>query len=547
MKTFRYITLALTLSGSTFILPAQAENEQDVASKIREVTVFRRGAQVTRKATVTIQKGRNELKFTELSPNIDPNSIQVKGNSKFTILSVNHRLNYLDLAASTEKQKETQRKLEDTQFDLEVVQSEMKVYAEERTMLQANQKIAGEDENLIIEDLMEMADYYRSRNKEIGYKILELQEKEKDLKKELTKLRRQLDELNYNKGVNTSEVTISMTAPARTSVQVEVSFLIAQAGWVPEYDIRSDDITGPVKLTYKGRVWQNSGYDWEKVKIKLNTGNPTQSNTQPDVFPWVLDFKVQEIYRDIAMNTAYDYDEDRVAAVEEVELEEDLNFFIPADDPTTLANYTTLVTSGVNNEFEVDIPYSIPTDGQYYTVEVKKHQLPVNYQYYTAPKFDTDAFLIAKITGWEELSLLPANAHVYYQGTYVGKSFVNTQVTTDTLEVSLGRDQGIVVTRKKIKDFSKTTTVGSSRKTTVGMEISLRNGKNKSVVVKVVDQIPISQQKEIVVNTEETSGADYDEKTGRLEWEVTLGPGESRNLELKYSVKYPKDRTIPNL
>lgn len=54
-------------------------NERKTPSSIKNVIVYLSGAQITREATVTLQPGINEIVFTELSPLINENSIQVSG------------------------------------------------------------------------------------------------------------------------------------------------------------------------------------------------------------------------------------------------------------------------------------------------------------------------------------------------------------------------------------------------------------------------------------------------------------------------------------
>ncbi len=552
MKTIRTSGIFLAvflLSWPGFVA---AQTVKKALSEITDVTVYRRGAQVTRKGQITLTDGRNEVHFTHLAPNIDPNSILVMGSPRFTILSVHHQHNYLDHPTGTGKEKDLQEKKERLEFDLAVSQSEVKVYEAERTMLQSNKKLGSENQNMVIEDLIELADYYRDRMKEIHYKILDLKEQQNDLKKAIGSISRQLEELRYGKGKNTGEIHIALMVATPGSVKVEVKFLVHDAGWAPEYDLRTNDITGPVALTYKGRVWQHTGYDWEQVNIKLHTGDPAVSHVQPKITPWVLalDRPVQRgarsggrvVYMDgvVKQHDEQVY-EDEVK--EEVEITRSKN---KDRNDTPFAHHATQVASGIHNEFEVRIPYSIPSDGQQYRVEIGQHRLPADYAYYMAPAYQTDAFLMARVTGWEELALLPADAHVYYQGTYVGKSFLNPAITGDTLHVSMGRDAGIVAERKKMSDHSQTTAVGNHKKTTVGIEIRLRNAKNKRVAIRITDQIPLSNHKEVGVVLKEWSGAKHNAATGELEWNMVLGPSDAKTLMFQYEVKIPKGRTLEN-
>jgi uncharacterized protein (TIGR02231 family) len=544
----------------TSLLSAHAQtSEKEVKSEIKAVTVFLKGAQVTRKANVTISSGNSELTFVGLSPQIDKNSIQVKGDNNFTITSVNHQMNYLDKGSTSPEVQRMEDTLQKLEFDLRLKSNLRKVFEEEKSMILSNKAIGGE-EGVNIEDLIDLAGIYRSRIKEINAELVKSRKEEKELGTKVQKVRQQLRVIRGENRKNTSEVVVKISSKTKVTTNLEVSYLVYNAGWTPYYDVRSSDIDGPVELTYKGNVYQNSGNDWDNINITLSSGNPTQSGTLPTVNPWVLDYEENlrvnrwtgAVGNGVMLNSAYDQAAPVIEeSIEEYDYEKKavLKGYITAKQETSksLANYTTVAQSNVNTEFKVKVPYSIPTDGIAYAVEIQKYDLPVKYLYYAAPKYDKDAFLLAKVSGWDEYNLLSGSAGIYYQGTFVGKSFINTNVTEDTLDISMGRDKSIVIDRKKIKDFNKTTTVGTSKKSTVGIEITVRNNKNKTIFMDIEDQVPISRVKEIEVELVESSDASFNESTGRLTWSVILGPGESRSFQFKYQVKYPKEQTIANL
>ena len=91
-------------------------------------------------------------------------------------------------------------------------------------------------------------------------------------------------------------------------------------------------------------------------------------------------------------------------------------------------------------EFELQTPYSIPSDKKPFILEVKRHSLPATYEYVCVPKADPDAFLLAHIGGWEQYKLLSGEVNIFYENSFVGKTILDTRSLTDTLQVSLGRD-----------------------------------------------------------------------------------------------------------
>ena len=160
------------------------------------------------------------------------------------------------------------------------------------------------------------------------------------------------------------------------------------------------------------------------------------------------------------------------------------------------------------------------------------------------PKMELSAFLVAKVTGWEKLNLIDGTANIYYGNTFIGESNINTRLIGDSLELSLGRDNQIVVSRTKVEDKGSTSSLGAKRSESFVYEIQLRNNRKVPVAIKVQDQVPVSQEKDIAVDIEEISGANLDAPSGRLQWVKSLPPGETVKYKIAFTVRYPKNRTV---
>jgi uncharacterized protein (TIGR02231 family) len=180
-------------------------------------------------------------------------------------------------------------------------------------------------------------------------------------------------------------------------------------------------------------------------------------------------------------------------------------------------------------------------------VDIRNYELKADYNYSTAPKLDHDAFLLAKATGWEELSLLPGEANIFFEGTFTGKSFIDPNNIKDTLSLSLGRDKRIVVKREKQKEFSSRKFIGTNQKESYAWEISIRNTKAEAIKISLEDQIPVSQNSQIEVTTIDITGAKYNKNTGKLSWDLNLKANETKKIVFKYEVKYPKDKQVNGL
>ena len=193
-----------------------------------------------------------------------------------------------------------------------------------------------------------------------------------------------------------------------------------------------------------------------------------------------------------------------------------------------------------NLEYDIQILYTIPSDGEDYSIKIKEVSMPVDYVYHAIPRLDNDVFLTAEITDWSELNLLSGKSSIYYMGTFSGESYIDVQQTGDTLSFSLGRDRNIMITREARKELYNRQIVGRNIRETRAYEIVIRNNKSSKIRIDIEDQYPISTQKSYVVELLESSGAKVDSKRGKLKWELELTPNEKRVLKFQYSVKYPK-------
>ena len=528
------------------------QNQIQTDSKITDVTVFLSGAQVTREASVSLPAGSRTIVFENLTQYINKSSLQIKANNDaITILSVGHKVNYLKSHENDQRIAVLKDSLEKIFFKLNIRNSHEIVYKEEKTMLLANKSIAGEQNGVDIEDLMEMADFYRERLQEIETKLLDIRTSKTNLNKIISRLNKELKNANYRQGKYTSDVIVKVAAKIKSTTKFELSYITNNASWTPKYDIRTKDINKPIASTYKAEIAQNTGFDWKKVNITLSTGNPSINNTQPVVSPWHLTY-----YDEYKAKKNRAKGRTQYAQAYEAEVSDDYNNQGSSIDDLdkmlyqeslSSADFTSATQSNVNTTFKIALPYTVKSNGHSELIEIQNYDLPVGYQYFSAPKSDKDAFLLANIIEWGDYYLLPGYANVYFEGTYIGESYLNTNTTDDTLAVSMGRDKGIVITREKIKDFCKNARFAGKKKSTRGYEIKVRNNKVKAIEIEIIDQIPLSKIKEIEVEMLDNSSAEYDETTGKLIWKLTIQPGETAEVSFKFQVKYPKDKNLSNL
>ncbi len=527
-----FLSIAVLLA-----LPVLASDPVGVNSQISDVTVYLQGAQVSREARISIPKGNSTFIFRNLPVGIDPQSIQAGGEGKFVILSILHQVNYLAGPHNLPAVKLLQDTLKMLQQKQAQMNGKIAVLKGEEEMLNLNRDLGGKDKTVTMVELKAAADFYRMRMGEIKMAQIKLTTELTDLEKKIVDLRNQLNQANVDNPV--SEVLVNVMAETNTTALLNISYIVNDAGWSPEYDIRATDIQKPVDLVYNARVWQNTGEDWNKVNIRLSTANTQLRGEKPNLQPWFIDFE-----HAVPLPAQYNQLYKSAPVMEDKAEEEPAVVGYAAEAPSSAARLTTVNENQTNLEFVIKVPYDVPSDNKQYTINIQESTLPATYQYYCAPKLDRDAFLLARITGWENLNLLPGDANLFFEGTYVGKSSINIRNTNDTLDLSLGRDKGIVVTRVKLKDYTSQKTIGSNIRETRTWEITVRNNKKQPVNLRVEDQLPVSMNKDIEIESQEYTGASFNKETGLVVWKFTSQPAEEKKLRLSFGIKYPKDKRI---
>ena len=515
--------------------------------------VYINGALVESSGSAILKSTTKTIVFPNLSNYIDANSVQVKANTDISIMSVNFRLNYLKPTESKEY-KTLLDSIDSFKRDMARLRIKNDGYKEELNILQINKNIGGTNTGVSVTELSKMVDYYRIKYNETALKSLELTEKEADMNKELKRMENQLNQMRNQGSKPTGEVVVQLGESVNLKTEFELSYYVTNCGWVPMYDIRVKDVNSKANITAKANVYQNTGDDWNNIKLALSTGNPSRSNTKPVLNPW-------QIYisnaAELRQNRArYKKSVKMEAPMQQADMEESINSradmkrslqLMPsvAGNSITPASSTTVNSETTNSVFNITIPYSIKSDGKDNTVEIQEYEVEAQYAYFAIPKLDKDAFLVSDLVGWDQSELLPGDANVYFENNYVGQTFFDSRIIDDTLSFALGRDNNVRVNRKKIKEFSETVSItGNYKKQTREFEIELKNTRKSEITLEIEDQIPLSTNEDLTVDLIDGDDAYYNKKSGILSWKLTLKPGESKVLKFGYSVRYPKSMRL---
>ncbi|MEM9075980.1 MAG: mucoidy inhibitor MuiA family protein [Bacteroidota bacterium] len=679
-------------------------NQKTIPSKIKEVIVYLSGAQITRTAQCQLSEGANEIVFTGLSHKIDESSIQVSGLRAVSILSIDYGINYLNKLESNPKIKIWEDEVVKLQHEIAMLKNRITGLEEEEKVITTNRLVSTDNQALSLEKVKQISQYYRERITAIKNDIFKTNLNISTLQLDVSALKKQIAEANTGPEKEQGEIIITFDAPIDTSINVTLTYLVDDAGWVPNYDIKSSTLDAPLNLTYKANVYQKTGQDWENVKVTLSTENPNYNIAKPNLEAQYLNFvsSYQKRFSPITKKKGYSYNPNvkkvvgtitdntglplpgvnvvvkgtthgtqtdfdgnysldvpygqelvfsyigqvtqelpLYSSIINIRMEEDASALdevvvtaygtssrdystgaissVPLEnliqgkaaginvrgtssiprssskiryqEPTPLyivdgvpidnftegdldvneiqhievlkgnnaAIYGNRAVHGVilittkksdikegatDTKFIIKKPYSIVSDGDITAIQINTFILPAEYEYFAAPIINKNVFLTATMKDWEKLQLLPGEANIYYEGGYAGKTALDPFTIKKELVLSLGIDQNITVTRKQQRNFKSKTFTGSNRILNRAYDLEVKNNKTTAVDLKLVDRIPISQNKEIKVSEVNPMSAKHNTKTGLLTWKIHLDTKETQKQSFSFQVKYPRGRYI---
>jgi len=536
MKKILIIPILLVFA----ILKISAQTEKEIKADIKHVTVFPDRAQIDHETSVSLNPGKTILKLTGLSPYIDPQSIQVKGFGEFTILSVNQQNNYLQNLEDSPDVKSIRTQIEELKIKVEDEKTAIKVLNEKQDFLIANRAVLDKKTTIAVDQLKNVMDLYFSNIEQVTLTTLKKERLIKDYEKQINALQQQIATKLGKQQLPSGEISVTVTSEKQLTGKFTFSYVVSNCGWYPSYDIRVDDIKNPVTIFYKANVFQNSGIAWKDVKLSFSNATPWVSGNIPVLNPWFIDY-YYPVSGILSGRVAGISARNAPMMMKEIAVSESTKTEDAAPAPPVVVEKQVGETTIT---FDVAVPYNIPSDGKIQTVEIQRLTAPAEYKYVTLPKLSQLAYLTANITDWAKLSLQSGEATLYFENSFVGKSTLNVNQLTDTLTISLGTDNSILVKREKRKDFTSKKVIGANKTEIYSFLLTVRNNKANPIKITLNDQIPISSNSGITVEAIELSGGKHNDETGEIKWDLEIKQQETKQIVLTYSVKYPKDKTV---
>ena len=558
--------IALLFLFGSFAVQTFAGDKEIVKSTLSDVTIYAQGAQLHHKATFNYKVGITEVIVEGISAFIDPKSIQVKANGSIVILDSKYTLYYPQVVQLTEdgipvKVKKEMSLLRDSirlmGYEIQDIEDELSVLNATKSIIISNGVMRSQGRvNDSLNLLKSAVEYYTFKLTELNKKILSLNKK----KYEKQEKKRQMDERMHDLENHQNQqrpaqqnnspiprIVVTIQSKEVGTGKLSLSYVASNAGWTPLYDLRSDATTGKLSLTYKAQVFQNTGLDWNDVKISISTNNPRANKTKPELNPWYIDYNSYKA-EEKSKKRNLDY-LTQPSAVPNAVFNSGFSFSESAinnEDIKALTSdqFTTVVHHLIAAEFKIDLPYTIKSNNDQHMVLIKQTELSTNFKYFAVPKLDAGVYLVAQMTKLDELQLVPAKANIFFDGTYIGETFIDPTQMDDTLNLSLGKDPNIVVKRTLVKKECKDKIISDRIERIFAYSIEAKNNKSSNIELIIQDQLPLTTNADITIEAMEISKGELEERTGLIQWKMTLKPKESKLFDYKFKVKHNKDKQL---
>ena len=483
--------------------PPSATSSIAWEAAISAVTVYERGARVTRTGRVEVPEGSSELVLRNLPAGLVADSVRARGQgtAQARLLGVDVRRTFYAQPAGEGVQALTARvrDLEDQARSLalraEAVEADRRLLsnlaASAGRQLARAMARAGADDTRGPATLSFLREQFASADE----RLLAVEREQRDVADRLAQARAELEQASTPQEREGHDVTVGLEAARAGNITLEVTYTVSNASWRPLYDLRLIEQDGGAQIatTYFAEVRQRTGESWEGVSLTLSTARQVGGERVPELEPWFL--RTMAIPRPMAFGKA-----DMRRAAPEME-PAPMEMLAEPLAPLT----ADVSTAGPAVTYRVPRPATVPGDGEPHKATVAQLDLTPTLDYVTAPKLAETAFRRAHVTNASEYVFLPGRASVFWGDELVGHAQLDAIAPGQTFELALGADDRVTVARKPISRGAEKALLRDVRRSRWGYEITIENLTGATQTVFVRDQIPVSTHERVAVRLDEAN------------------------------------------
>lgn len=495
-------------------------------TKVTELRIYRHSATVTRTGEVSLAEGRNIIYVAGITHTADAGSFRLKFPDG--VRAANIQIIKAEDAEGYEKEsKSINGKIAETDYRIETC-------------------------NIMFE-LRKTNGNFTARS-EVS---VEEQEKYIDaLPEQLLALRKQVSELESERKTLEEKLGLALTEEEKPLVMAELHSersmtvpLILQyeekaCGWSPEYEVRFSNETEPLEVNMKARIRQTSKENWFQVKTTLYTGNPSASQALPLM-------QIEQVSLcEPPVPAASRLAKTRAAGSAAGAVSMGAMGMAAASPMMGMVQMATLQTAQAEvDEAETMTAFVLPgskdilsgSDGN--MALLQSFRVPAKYQIFAVPKLNCKSYLTAEIAS-SEWPLPSASAKIYLKDTFAGEVYVDADTEKETFTLSLGQDERLNINRTELPSKTSEAFLKNQKKQVRSAVIRLNNNSTEAITLLVKDQIPVSTDSAITVEPIEVSGGALDRETGIISWTLRAESGKAKEINLSYSIAWPKDKRI---
>ena len=552
MKRHSLFAFLFLLSANLFF----AQKPIYTKAKVTAVKVYRNSAELQNTVSFSVPSGISEIVIGNISEEINEKTIQIGVNSKnISILSSQFTSDY-----STDfKMDTTNPQIKKVNDSIKIVENlisknriELDANKKAVELLDKNQTVLVGSNSSNVAQLTQLTEFYTNKRIELENKLVSLRTKGDDLSKKLSRLKSSLKTKEQKEAEEFADgvIVLKLMSPAAGNIKLNINYLTDNVSWKPYYEIKAEKISAPLDVTFKAIVKQNTGLDWKGVKLTLINGNSSRNNYAPTVSPWFIyarSPKEREIQREEISGKSAVMRARKTVSVDAAEY--DVSNALEGRAEGIAVGYAgfNVNANELNTSYDIDIPYDILSNNEDHLISLYQQKIPADYQYFTAPNYNREAYLLAKIKDFSKYNLVSAPASIIFENMYIGETRISPDQTNNEMNITLGNDPKISIRREEVQDKSGEKFLSSYREKVITYDLVIKNNKKEQISIEVKDRFPLSNNEAVKIEVLDKSGATKDDEKGFLTWNIKLSPSETKKLRVSYKVRYPKDYIVNGL
>lgn len=164
-------------------------------------------------------------------------------------------------------------------------------------------------------------------------------------------------------------IIVKVYADKAVMLPITRSYFTYRGGWSPNYDIRVPNIDNPAHLTYKASIYQDIGLDWQNIDLTLSTANPSENPQIKPLTRWII--SIENNHQNSDNNLFYSFKLLPKATMSRMAINDDAYL--------ALTDYVTPNVQGINQQYHIQLPFTIKNHSQDNIVTLKETELATSY------------------------------------------------------------------------------------------------------------------------------------------------------------------------